>query len=146
MRNNGRNPNDLPRRSAARRGTAAVELLLVLPILLSLLLGMFELSMFLAARQQVTTASREGARVAALGGTPDEVQQAVQLFLGSGNLSNANVQVTLIGQNGVPAATGDAVQVVVTLPLNQAIPDLLAFIGVSIQNQSIVAGTVMRKE
>jgi Flp pilus assembly protein TadG len=123
-----------------------VELLIVLPILLSLLLGMVEFSMFLAARQQVTTASREGARVAALGGSAQEVQQAVLLFLGRGNLGTANVQVTLSFSTGLPGVNGQAAQVTVSLPANQVVPDLLRFIGVSIQNQTIVASTVMRLE
>ena len=138
-------PNN--RRNRGRRaGTVAIELLFVLPLLLSLLFGMIEFSLFLAARQQVTTASREGARVAALGGTEAEVQQAVAQFLGAGNLGNATAQVTFIPQAGLPATSGDAVQVVVSLPVSQAVPDLLAFIGVSLQNQNIVASTVMRKE
>jgi Flp pilus assembly protein TadG len=138
-------PNN--RRNHRRRaGTVAVELLIVLPLLLSLLLGMVEFSMFLAARQQVTTASREGARVAALGGTTAEVQLAVAQFLGAGNLGNANAQVQFIAQAGLSAASGDAVQVIVSLPVTQAVPDLLAFAGISLQNQNIVASTVMRKE
>jgi Flp pilus assembly protein TadG len=139
MRNNGRNP-------WKRRGSAAVELLIVLPILLSLLLGMVEFSMFLAARQQVTTASREGARVAAMGGTTQEVQQAVLLFLGGGNLNTANLQVRLSFSTGLPGVNGQAAQVIVSLPVNQVVPDLLSFIGISIQNQTIVASTVMRLE
>jgi Flp pilus assembly protein TadG len=134
------------RKRGRRDGTVAIELLLVLPLLLSLLLGMIEFSMLLAARQQVTTASREGARVAALGGTAAEVRQAVGQFLGTGNLSNANVQVTFIAQNGLPGTSGDAMQVIVSLPVTQAVPDLLAFVGISLQNQTIVASTVMRKE
>ncbi len=140
MRNN-------PRTGRGRRaGTVAVELILVLPILLSLLLGMVEYGMYLAANQQVTTASREGARVAALGGTEAEVRQAVAQFLGAGNLSNATAQVFFIAQAGQPAVSGDAVQVIVSLPVTQAVPDLLAAFGISLQNQTIVASTVMRRE
>jgi Flp pilus assembly protein TadG len=124
----------------------AIELLLILPILLALVGGMIEFSLLLGARQQLLAASREGARVAAQGGDATEVERAVRLYLGQGNLQAAQVQATVTDTNGNPLSTGDPVQVVVQLPAVQATPDLLAFIGVSLHDQVLVARTVMRKE
>ena len=129
-----------------RTGSLAVQLLFVLPILLTFFFGMIEFSMLLIVRQQLLTASREGARVAAIGGTTDDVQQATQLFLGTGSLSQATVTSVLTDANGFPLHTGDPVLVSVSIPATAAVPDLLAFIGFSISNENLVAQSVMRKE
>jgi Flp pilus assembly protein TadG len=133
-------------RRLVRKGSFTLELLFVLPILMSILLGTIEFSLFGLARQQVVAASREGARTAALGGNSQEVQQAVQQYLGNGALANATVQASLTDALGNPIPSGQPVQVTVSLPANQAVPDLLAFIGFSIKNETIAAQTVMRKE
>jgi Flp pilus assembly protein TadG len=135
-----------PRRRARRRAGVALELLLVFPILLSLLLAMIQFSMLLVARQQLTGASREAARVAAQGGDLNAVQTAASLYLGQGNLSNAQVQAVLTDATGMPLPSGAPVSVTVQVPANQAAPDLLAFVGVSIKNEVLSAQTVMRKE
>ena len=129
-----------------RKGSFTIELLFVLPILMAVLLGTIEFSMFGLARQQVVAASREGARVAALGGSQQDVQQAAQLFLGNGPLANATIQVGITDDAGNPIPSGQPVQVTVSVAANQAVPDLLAFIGISIKNETIAAQTVMRKE
>jgi Flp pilus assembly protein TadG len=121
-------------------------LLLVLPVLLALLLGMIEFSLLYAARQHLTTASREGARVAALGGDQFAVQQAIQNVLGNSNLGGATLQATLTDGLGQPLPTGAPVQVTLTIPAAQAVPDLLGIIAVTLGDQVITAQTVMRKE
>jgi Flp pilus assembly protein TadG len=124
----------------------ALELLLVMPILLALLLGMIEFSLLFAVRQQLTTASREGARVGALGGDQLAVEQAVRNVLGAGNLSGAQIQSILTDDLGQPLPSGSPVQVTVQIPATQAVPDLLGFIAVSFSDQVIIAQSVMRKE
>jgi Flp pilus assembly protein TadG len=128
-----------------RRGSLTLELLLVLPILLLVLLAIIEFSIWAVAQQQLLTASREGARVAALGGSRDDVEQAVRVFLG-GKFDNATIDAVLTDDQGQPVAAGQPVQVVVSLPATDAVPDLLPLAGFSIRGQSISAGTVMRKE
>jgi Flp pilus assembly protein TadG len=137
--------DDLPT-SRRRAGSMTVELLLALPVLLTFLFGMVEFSMLLLARQELLTASREGARVAALGGSEADVAQATRLFLGAGSLSQANVQMVLTDAKGAPLHSGSPVAVTVSIPASQAVPDLLAFIGLSIANETLAAQSVMRKE
>src|SRR5947209_2475357 len=129
-----------------RRGTLALELLFALPVLLAVLLATVEFSMLLVARQQLLVASREGARVAAQGGDSTEVQQAVALFLGTGPLAGARVDAVLTDDSGQPLPSGAAVAVTLSLPTTQAVPDLLAFIGVSLRRDTLITQTVMRKE
>src|SRR3954452_603182 len=108
-----------------RRGQVALELLLVLPVLLAVLLGTVEFSLWLTAQQQVNMAAREGARVAATGGTPDEINQAVRRALGA-RFDRATVVADLKDGNGDPVAAGQPVTVTVGLPATAAVPDVLA--------------------
>jgi hypothetical protein len=129
-----------------RRGGVAVELLLVFPLLLAVLLGTVEFSLWLAGRQQVALASREGARAAATGGTANDVQAAVRLALGDARYQQAQVVADLTDPAGVPVAPGEPVAVLVRLPAAAVVPDLLVVVGVSIRDQSLISQTVMRKE
>ena len=58
-------------------GVEAVEFALVVPILLMLISGIVNLGFAFNAATMVTTAVRDGARVASLGGTVAEICQAV---------------------------------------------------------------------
>jgi hypothetical protein len=129
-----------------RKGGVAMELLLVLPLLLAVLLGTVELSLWLAAQQQVSLASREGARVAATGGTRADVNQAIRLALGDARFQRAQVTTWLTDSNSQPLPSGEPVSVLVALPASAVVPDLLVFIGLSIRNQKLISQTVMRKE
>jgi TadE-like protein len=149
MRLSGRHPWKAGKRQE-RRGSLTVELILVFPILLGLLLGMIEFSMLLFSRQQLTAASREGARIAALGGELQDVERTVVRCLGDGRLADAEVVMTDAAGHPITTAdavpTGEPIEVWVRLPAKHAVPDLLWFIGYSIRNDEIVARTVMRKE
>ena len=133
-------------RRERRGGSLTLELLFVLPILMAVLLGTIEFSLFGLARQQLVAASREGARVAALGGSQQDVRNAVQLYLGNGQLAPAAIQAVLTDPAGNPIPSGQPVTVTVSVPATQAVPDLLAFLGISLTNENIIAQTVMRKE
>ncbi len=129
-----------------RRGGLAVELLLVFPLLLTVLLGTVEFSLWLSAQQQVLLASREGARTAAMGGDANAVNRSVQLALGEGRFEIAEVFLSTMNENGEPISSGDPVTVQVRLPATAVVPDLLRFIGISIRNEILVGQTVMLKE
>ena len=155
-----------------RTGSVAVELLLLTPIVLGLILAVVEIGMMTAANEQLAAASREGSRVAALGGGPGEIRRAVWNHLGQGNLATAQITAVLtLNQDGTPVVTaltdgngqpidnalgsngqaqaipsGDPVLVRVETPTTNAVPDLLAFIGFSIKKSTLVGQTIMRKE
>jgi hypothetical protein len=132
--------------SRHRRASLAVELLFVLPLLLLVLLGTVELSLWLTAQQQVALASREGARAAARGGNAQAVLQAVQQVLGPNRAPAAQVQATLTDASGQPLPSGAAVSVLVALPAGRVVPDLLGLAGLSIANETLASQTVMSKE
>jgi Flp pilus assembly protein TadG len=130
-----------------RRGSLAVELVLILPILLIFLLGMFEFSLLLSARQQLLAASREGARVAAQGADDQEVRLTVKRVLGKGSMGNAEVGVRRIaGETETLGAGRDRVEVVVRIPATRVVPDLLGWAGIKFAGHDLVAGAVMNRE
>src|SRR5262245_45570198 len=122
-----------------RRGSITIEAILLLPVFLVVLFATIELGLVLMARQQLLTARREGARVGALGGDESEVLAAVGRVLGDGNLAAADVQTRLTDDSGLPLPAGETVDVIVDLPATAAAPDLLRFIGYSLDGQRIVA-------
>jgi Flp pilus assembly protein TadG len=130
--------------SPSRRSGAlhAVELMLLLPIVLAIVLGMIEYSLMLSTDQQLAVASRQGARVAAQGGTSVEVEASARLALGTGNLANRAVVTSLLSD-----VSGTPVTVAVSVPdAATVIPNMLRFVGFSIKNQPLTGSTVMLRE
>lgn len=122
------------------------ELLLVLPVFMLLLFGMIVLSTLLAAEARFAHASREGARVAALGGDLAAVEATVAAVLGDQQFQAATVTVTPDISSGNAYPSGTAMEVLVTIPAPLVVPDLTAAVGFSIRNQTIAGRTVMRRE
>ena len=106
-----------------RRGTAAVEMALTLPIFISAVLGIVELGRGIMVCQMLETAARNGARLAIIDNTTNaQVTSTVQTFLQTtANIAPGNVTIS-IADNGngsaslANAATGDTISVTVTVP------------------------------
>ncbi len=133
-------------RQRRRRGSLTVELLLVLPILLGLVWGMVQFSLLQSAQQRLVAASREGARIASLGASMAEVQNAARLSLGSGVLNQASIGLRQIDGMGRSDPMGVNVEVTVRIPVEEAVPNLLAFLGMEYRGEQLTARTVMRRE
>lgn len=114
----------------ARRGVAAVEAAILLPLFIVLFLGTMDVGQFANCYQKVSDASREGARTAARSGTSDvsSVETAVLDYLGDmfPNVSESTlrsaVQVTVRNSSGTvtgsdlgSTSTGSRVDVEVSL-------------------------------
>lgn len=124
-----------------RRGWLSIELVLTLPILMVLLLGLFEFSLLFYARSSVVEASRAGARAASLAGIDQQhVEQAVRRILPTA--LNENCQVDY--QSG--EKSGDKVTVGVRVPMSSAAPDVLWMVGYSLEGQDLYAETSMIRE
>jgi hypothetical protein len=104
-----------PRRRG--RGAAAVEFALVLPFLVLLLVGVWEVGRMIQLQQILANAAREGAREAAGSNlTVDQVEQVVISYIQSAGLPTANVQVTVENQtHPSPSGGGDPLQNAVCL-------------------------------
>jgi hypothetical protein len=120
-----------------------MELLLALPIVLAILLAIVQFALLLSARQQVTVAAREGARVAALGGSPADVRAVVDRFIGP---SVGTVTARMTDEAGDPLPPGEPIEVAVRVPTRRMVPELLGMIGFALGDRDLVARAVMRKE
>jgi hypothetical protein len=109
-------------------------------------LALVQFSMMIASQHMLAAASREGARVAAAGGSEEEVCKAVRRFLGEGRLSCAEVQAELTDSSGRPIPAGEPVTVTVSIATDQAAPNFLAILGFGPPEKTLCARTVMRKE
>jgi Flp pilus assembly protein TadG len=112
-----------PKTLTHRRGTAAVELAFVLPILLVLLYGVWEVGRLIELQQIMSNAAREGGRQAALGiVTNAQIQTDVMNYLKNAGVptQNATVTVTNVTEPGVDASQAaqmDQLTVTVTVPV-----------------------------
>jgi len=101
---------------------AAVEFAAVLPLILTLLLGIWEVGRLIEIQQYLSNAAREGARQASTGQLTDaQVQQVVTQALAAEGLPTTNVVVTVqdltTPANDVSVANYlDQIQVTVTIP------------------------------
>ena len=108
-------------RRAARQGVAAVEFAFVIPAILALLVGIWELGRLIEIQQLLTNAAREGARQAATGQlTNAQTQTVIQQYLTVAGLPTTNVTSKAWDTTGNcdPSAASyqDNIEVNITLP------------------------------
>jgi len=135
----------VPRRRRRVGAILSVELMLVLPILLIGFLALLEISLLLVGEAKLAAASREGARVAAMGGNDGDVLGAVSNVLGP----NLSTQVDLTKLVTYPLSTwntGDPVQVAVCVQGNALAPNFLAGLGFDLSKKTICSQTTMTIE
>ena len=129
--------------TAPRRGLITAELIFVLPIFLALVLATVEFGLLMTASEQVQLAAATACRVGTQPSSDlfvleNQVNLAAQAALVSPRLqTNAAISFT---PGVVP---GDQVTVSISVPMTAASPDLLAFIGFSLNNRFLTATVVM---
>lgn len=98
----------LVRNERTRRGTAAVEFAIVAPLLLTLLVGVWEFGRIIQVKQILTNAARESGRQVSTGNyTPAEIQTFTRKYLKRAGLPTnaanaATVTVTNVTGSGDP--------------------------------------------
>jgi Flp pilus assembly protein TadG len=134
-------------RKRSRAGAVfSLELLLVLPILMTICFALVELSLLLMGMQRVQAASSAACRVATLP-TNDVVlldiamDEAAEGALGTDSMIDNYVIASNIGPY-----TGDPVVVQITVPMAAAAPNLLKIIGFSLEGRYLVSRTQMCKQ
>lgn len=114
----------MPRRKT-RRTVAAVELAVCLPVILTLLLGIWEVGRLIEIQQMVANAAREAGRQASTGQlTNAQVQDLVNDYLNKAGLTTTNVVTTItvtdptgVAVSDVSASTYlDTIQITVSIP------------------------------
>lgn len=125
----------------ARRGIAAVELTMALPLILTVFLGIVEFATLMMAQQSLVHATYLGARRASVvNATPSEIERTVRSALSA----RMGQRVTVEVQGG--SDSGDLVFVRAFVPMQCAAPDLLAWVGVSLWGRELSAGTMLHRE
>jgi len=106
----------------ARRGTAAVEMAFITPLIVTLLLGTWEMGRYVEVQQIISDAAREGGRQASSGQvTNSQVITAVTNYVKFAGLPTADLVVTVTdltnaGVDVSQATSLDQLQVSVSLP------------------------------
>jgi len=108
-------------RSRQRRGVAAVEMALLAPLILYLLLGLWEVGRMIEINQLLSNAAREGGRQASTGlNDSTAVQTVVTNYLKNAKLPTGNVTVTVTNQTSGADPTAatqlDQMEVKVSIP------------------------------
>lgn len=131
--------NTVVSRSLRRsRGMATVELAMVLPILMVILFGMIEFGYLISTTGQLYNLAREGARAAAVGLTPAQVEARLQESLGVLDPSSLTVTQTYRPDESYPA---DTWQVLVDDGVTNTAPyGALIRVEVSYQHKLLVPG------
>jgi Flp pilus assembly protein TadG len=128
-----------------------IELALTLPLLLVIVMGIFDFGLMFQRYEVVTNAAREGARVGVLPNyTTADAEARAQQYLTSGGLSsgsatiNAAVAATTFG---TPAKTVNQVTVTVAYPYTYPfIGPILNLVGGSLGSVTLQGVSTMRVE
>ena len=132
--------HDSPR-GKRRKGFLSAEIVMMFPIFLLVLSGLFEFSLLFFARGELAEATRVGARKASLPGVSvEEVEEEVRRVL-SPRLQR---DMELVIDPGI--RSGDVVTVAIAVSMDSASPDLLWPIGYSLKNQQLYESSRMIRE
>jgi Flp pilus assembly protein TadG len=108
------------RHAAEDSGQALVELALALPLLLLILVGIFEFARAYSIKQSIVNAAREGARTAVVQTTANQaaIDSVINTYLASNNITPDAVTIEVTAPDGTAktlgtATAGDAVSVIV---------------------------------
>ena len=123
-----------------KKGQSMVETALILPIIILLFLGMFEFSRIFGSYLLITHASREGARLAAIGRTDAEIQANIEDKLDILNVSELQV---ILNPEEDDRITGEDVRVRVRYRLQIYAPVISSIVSNPFEMEAV---TYMRVE
>jgi len=137
-----------------RRGGLTLELIIALPILLTVVFAIVQYSLILISTQALAAAANVAAREASLPSATETTvtQAAARALQGWGFAGDVDTFISVGGSPVGPSnrlegsLTGEEVGVTLRVAATKVTPDLLKFIGMSIQNTQLSATQVMRKE
>ncbi|MGN7199277.1 TadE/TadG family type IV pilus assembly protein [Arthrobacter sp. SAFR-044] len=104
----------------SERGAAAVEFAMVVPVLITLLLGIMEFSRAYNAQASLSAAAREGVRVMAITNDPAASRAAAKNTAAALNpvLADSNITFKNLDTGATSCATGNRMSVTITYTLS----------------------------
>jgi Flp pilus assembly protein TadG len=137
-----------------RKGAVlSIELIIVLPILLAVVLASVEFGLLLMASQGVGAAANVGAREAAKPSSSRASVEATVAAAVQGWRWNNDYEVVIFvngvkdsGNGLLTAGHGATVSVTVNVPMDEAAPDLLKTLGVTLAGKELTSTYVTLKE
>jgi Flp pilus assembly protein TadG len=130
------------RRQPRRQAAAAVEFALVLPFLVTLLLGMFEISRVLLVKETLSNAAQQACRTGARPGkASSDVTAEVDTVMSNASLSQYSVTILVndVSADVSTASRGDKVSVKVGVPVSQVFWVSTLFIsGSTVESETVV--------
>lgn len=128
-----------------RKGQALVEFALVLPLLMLLILGIVEFGRAWNAKQILTDAAREGARLSVVGDPTitdtSQVNPSIRTIIALAGLDSSTV--TISYPDGFKTGTGNVTSVMVSLPFQFVVLHRLVQLVTS-SNGTMVLSTTAR--
>jgi len=136
-------PRPCPDKRKPRRGFVTVELLLALPVVLAIFFGMVGMADLVITEQLLAEASGKAARAAALGGSEEQVKEAVRSVLGPARTDRATIRVGSANGGSGPVPPGGLIEVRIEIEAQHATTTNLA----PIRSDEVLLGrTVMQRE
>lgn len=130
----------LARKLKNNRGQAIVELAILLPVLLLILMSIFEFGRVFNAYMIISHASREGARAGSVGNTDTQIEAVISDV--TPTLNSGNMTITIVDSGG-SRNRGDSI----TVTINYSIDLITPLVGTVIGDPVVLdASTVMRIE
>jgi Flp pilus assembly protein TadG len=130
------------RKRPARPAVAAVEFAVILPLLMILILGMFELSRVLLVKETLSNAAQQACRTASRQATTnsDVAQEVTDVMSAAGiNSSSVTIQVNDAASDVATAKRFDKVSVRVSVPVSQVFWVSTIFVsGSTIESETVV--------
>lgn len=136
-------PRPTRRNRQTRRGIVTVELLLALPVFVALMLGMVGLADLVITEQLLAEASGRAARAAALGGSEEQVKEAVRAVLGPDRAERTTIRVGAANGRSGPVPPGGLIEVRVEIEAQYATATRFAPIR---DDEMLLGRTVMQRE
>jgi len=138
-----RRPSSLVKRTP-RRGFVTMELLyFALPVFLIVVFGMVGLGDLLVTEQLLAEASGRAARAAALGGSEEQIKDAVRSILGPDRTGHAKIHVGRADGGSGPVPPGGLIEVRIEIEARHATVTHLAPVS---DDELLLGRTVMQRE
>ena len=130
----------LKRSFKSQKGQSLVEFALILPIVILILMGILEYGLMLNSYLSINNASREGARLGAVGGTDIEIDAKEKNILPT--LKSGDI-IVVITPSEATRARGESISVAINYNYHSTIPIISNITGETVV---LTAQTIMRVE